>query len=61
MIYLSNKSKTTDTVFTDWTKILPQIRRLKSKKGSNIRKTGEKIVNRISLKVIQLLLDMRIE
>ena len=26
MIYLSNKSKETDTVFTDWTKILEQIR-----------------------------------
>ena len=26
MIYLSKKSKETDTVFTDWIKILPQIR-----------------------------------
>ena len=27
MIYLSNKSKETDTVFTDWKQILPQIRK----------------------------------
>ena len=26
MVYLSKKSKEADTMYTDWTKILPQIR-----------------------------------
>ena len=44
MIYLSNKSKETETVFTDWTKILEQIRINLNKYRANQFKLKKQII-----------------
>ena len=44
MIYLSKKSKETDTEFTNWIKILPQIRTNLNKYRTNQFKIKKKIM-----------------